>query len=165
MEDTNKMFSALSDAGHLLTPDSLVRVLHMHSRRQLGYSMISEGETGCGKSKNAELYSLLINCDASIFTNIKLHLLAVCKSVAKFGLDHPKPKLDNEDEDIVQKINAAAAEVVALTFKCTPDELLKCVCHWVRQDTENIGKELGMVHRQILLHSFIFLTFNVHICV
>jgi hypothetical protein len=83
MEDTSGMTSILQDCGHLLTPESLVRILNMHSRRLLGASVIYEGETGVGKSQNLKLYSLLINSNNSLFANLKLHLIAVITAAAK----------------------------------------------------------------------------------
>ena len=83
IDDTSSLLTTLEDCGHLLTPESLVRVLHMHGRRMLGASVIYEGETGVGKSQNLKLYSLLINANNSVFTNLKLHLVAVVQAVAK----------------------------------------------------------------------------------
>jgi hypothetical protein len=50
MRDTSRMLSTLTDCGHLFTPDSLVRIMHMHSRRSIGASVIYEGQTGCGEN-------------------------------------------------------------------------------------------------------------------
>ena len=83
IDDTSSLVTTLEDCGHLLTPESLVRILHMHSRRLLGASVIYEGETGVGKSQNLKLYSLLINANNSVFTNLKLHLVAVVRAVAQ----------------------------------------------------------------------------------
>ena len=83
IDDTSNLLSTLEDCGHLLTPESLVRILHMHGRRMLGASVIYEGETGVGKSQNLKLYSLLINANNSVFTNLKLHLVAVVRAVAE----------------------------------------------------------------------------------
>ena len=83
IDDTSSLLSTLEDCGHLLTPESLVRILHMHGRRMLGASVIYEGETGVGKSQNLKLYSLLINANNSVFTNLKLHLVAVVRAVAQ----------------------------------------------------------------------------------
>ena len=83
MEDTSALLSTLEDCGHLLTPESLIRIMHMHGRRMLGASVIYEGETGVGKSQNLKLYSQLINANTSLFANLKLHLVAVVRAVAQ----------------------------------------------------------------------------------
>jgi len=42
MRNTGKMLVNLRDAGHLLTPQSLVRIMHLHARRFLRSSVIFE---------------------------------------------------------------------------------------------------------------------------
>ena len=82
--DTGEMINMLTDCGHILTSASVMRLLHMHCRREINHSVISEGETGVGKSQNFVLYSLLINANAALFTNLKLHLVAVISTFATF---------------------------------------------------------------------------------
>ena len=84
--DTGEMINMLTDCGHILTSASVIRLLHMHCRREINHSVISEGETGVGKSQNFLLYSLLINANAALFTNLKLHLVAVLSTFAAFKI-------------------------------------------------------------------------------
>lgn len=42
IEDTANILKLLKNSGHLLTPHSLVRIVHMHNRRMLGESVIYE---------------------------------------------------------------------------------------------------------------------------
>ena len=76
MRDTANMVLNLRDMGHLLTSESLERILYLHSRRSVGASVVFSGETGCGKSQNLKLYSALINADCNLYTNLRLHLLS-----------------------------------------------------------------------------------------
>ena len=85
IEDTAKLPTLLSDCGHFLTPESLIRIMHMHSRRMLRASVIYEGETGVGKSQNLKLYSRLINANSSTVLDpgdLKLHLIAVIRAIS-----------------------------------------------------------------------------------
>ena len=119
MEDTSGMLSTLQDCGHLLTPESLVRILHMHSRRMLGASIIYEGETGVGKSQNLKLYSLLINSNNALFANLKLHLVAVVNATAEIKRGTAEDAVDDE-----QGIREAAEALSAIK----PSSSLAEVC-------------------------------------
>jgi hypothetical protein len=48
MKNTSKLLDTITDMGHILTAESLVRVLYLHERRKLSLSVIFEGDTGCG---------------------------------------------------------------------------------------------------------------------
>jgi hypothetical protein len=119
MEDTSGMLSILQDCGHLLTPESLVRILHMHGRRMLGASIIYEGETGVGKSQNLKLYSLLINSNNSLFANLKLHLVAVISATAEINRSTTEDAVDDEQ---------GTREAAEALFAITPSSSLPEVC-------------------------------------
>jgi hypothetical protein len=128
MEDTSGMISTLQDCGHLLTPESLVRILDMHSRRLLGASVIYEGETGVGKSQNLKLYSLLINSNNSLFANLKLHLIAVITATAK-NLRHTASQTMAMEEDVNESaIIAALNPWSSLAEVCSIDTWLIIDC-------------------------------------
>jgi hypothetical protein len=49
MKNTCRLCETVVDLGHILTPDSLLRILYLHEKRKLSSFVILEGETGCGK--------------------------------------------------------------------------------------------------------------------
>jgi hypothetical protein len=49
MKNTHSLYETVTDMGHILTSESLTRLLYMHEKRKLGSFVIYEGETGCGK--------------------------------------------------------------------------------------------------------------------
>jgi hypothetical protein len=127
IEDTSGLLAALRDCGHLLTPESLVRILYMNSRRMLGASVIYEGETGVGKSQNLKLYSVLINANTSIFTNLKLHLVAVVRAVGKrlqdSGGNNENEEDDHEEEFDSQGDFQASRALVEMSLQCSIEEV------------------------------------------
>jgi hypothetical protein len=116
LEDTSCLLSTIRDCGHLLTPESLVRLLHMHGRRNLGSSIIYEGETGVGKSQNLKLYSLLINANTSLFTNLKLHLVAVIHAIGE-------ELLRDIDEIMEDCDNVATRALTRISITCNLEEV------------------------------------------
>jgi hypothetical protein len=123
IEDTSEMLSTLQDYGHLLTPESLVRIFHMHSHRMLGASIIYEGETGVGNSQNLKLYSLLIISSNSLFANLKLHLVEEVQATAEIKRGTTDDAVDDE-----QGTREAAEALSAITPLSTLAEVCLLLC-------------------------------------
>eukprot|EP01041_Mallomonas_annulata_P001672 gene1672-3231_t len=134
MPDTADFLISLRDCGHLLTPDSLVRILHMHGRRSLGASVIYEGETGVGKSQNLHLYSFLINKDSDLFTNLKLHLVAVLRTIAKSKLTDNRFLNDGSNSGI---------ELAELSIGASTEDAIQAAMAWIKEDPLPLANELG----------------------
>lgn len=156
MMDTGLMLRNLCDAGHLLTPDSLSRILYLHCRRSIRANVIFEGETGCGKSRNLMLYSHLINANADLFTNLKLHLLAIVQTAASHVLSTEVVDLDSnaEDENAYHK---AAGDVLQLRPQCSVDALLQLVVAWIRLGERKLANQVGIyvcAYFLLVFHAF-----------
>jgi hypothetical protein len=125
LEDSSCLLSTIRDCGHLLIPESLVRLLHMHGRRNLGASVIYEGETGVGKSQNLKLYSLLINANTSLFTNLKLHLVAVIHATGT--------ELLRDVDEITEADDILATKALtSISISCTLEEVsFLCSQHYM----------------------------------
>jgi hypothetical protein len=147
MNDTGMMLRNLRDAGHLLTPDSLSRILHLHCRRSISANVIYEGETGCGKSQNLKLYAHLINANASLFTNLKLHLLSIAKVATQHIMANEKIEVGEEftAEEIEAYKEAATTITSTLSVNCTVDELIQMIVVWIRLGERKIANKFGLI--------------------
>lgn len=52
MKNTHSLYETITDMGHILTSESLTRLLYLHEKRKLGSFVIYEGDTGCGTCKD-----------------------------------------------------------------------------------------------------------------
>ena len=147
MDNTADMCTTLRDCGHLLTPDSLVRLLHMHGRREIKTSVIYEGETGVGKSQNLLLYSHLINNDGSLFTNLKLHFIAVLRTfVMKENIQNAIHGNDDHEEgynNFIENVNNIIQMNGMRVNDITVGEVILTSLAYIRYDTHNLINRLG----------------------
>lgn len=153
MKNTGMMLPNLMDAGHLLTPDSLWSILHLNLRKSIHANVIYEGETGCGKTQNLKLLSHLLNANAELFTNLKLHLLAITQVAVKhFSETNPLAIGNDVTEEDVTAYDNAAKEI--LSFSATSsasfessstEKLLQAIISWVRQGEQGLANAFGRI--------------------
>eukprot|EP01039_Chlorochromonas_danica_P009047 gene9047-9983_t len=152
MKDTGMMLRNLMDAGHLLTPDSLWSILHLNLRKHIHANVIYEGETGCGKTQNLKLLSHLLNSDAELFTNLKLHLLAITQVAVKHLSENNPLTIGNDvtEEDVAAYDNAAkeilSFSTSSASFESSSTEkLLQAIISWVRQGEQGLANAFGRI--------------------
>jgi hypothetical protein len=65
INNSSNIAGLLKDNGFIMTSESFLQILHLHTKREIAMSVISTVHTGCGKSETLKLYCSLINSDSS----------------------------------------------------------------------------------------------------
>jgi hypothetical protein len=130
-----------------------------------------------GKSQNLQLYSLLINSDASLFTNLKLHLLAILRVIvadvtSTAAITPPEGDDGGGDEDgnADPAVDLQAVVVAADNFKALPnsssiDTIIQFFIYWLRLCPVDVINDAGTTvctyfHRLLELYPLYTLNAN-----
>ena len=150
--DTGVMASLLEDAGFVLTPHLVSRLLHAQGNTREGStaSFIMEGGAGVGKSQLMALLAVLINTDPKLFAPLRVHLIAVLRAAASARLQpsqrggRRQPAAGSSaqapDTDDVVALRALAN----LPWSTTLDALLGRLQAVVDLDPEPLANALGV---------------------
>ena len=159
MRDTGAMCRNLRDAGHIITTDSLCQLLYLQLRRSVSSSILYEGETGCGKTANIKLYSHLINANTTLFTNMKLHLIAVIKVIVTNAMSAISILRDaNSDQEEWYELNKLSDYIQHdLSLECSIDELLDIFFKLVQQSNFGSRKSLNEIATQVCAYFYLLL--------
>lgn len=101
INNTADFFKILHQQAHVLIPESIRGLLYLYARKELGLSVIFQGETGCGKTKNLELFSYILNSTSKYYFNLQLHLIACIEAFKQ----HKSTVVNQEWIQLTKEIN------------------------------------------------------------